>query len=223
MDEATSILFTLVILRTGMQLNVAAVQFGLSNSTAGRVFVTWLCLLWSAHFPLIRMPTWTEVVDRCPASAREQGIGQVAVMIDCTEFAPERIWLKDIAHYLFFTYKQRPTAKFVVGITTSGNFSYVSETYGGHVTDNAVVRKSGLLDVLREQRYPEGAEVLPDTGFNSLETELIKIGKFLATHLAAAGLARLDSRKKTPNSRQKQPMCGFMLNGLSVDLKTGSL
>ena len=45
MDEATSILFTLVIFRTGMQLNVAAVLFGLSTSTAGRVFVTWLCRL----------------------------------------------------------------------------------------------------------------------------------------------------------------------------------
>ena len=57
MDEETYILFTLVILRTGMHLNVAAVLFCLSTSSAGRVFVTWLCLLWSAHFPLIRMPT----------------------------------------------------------------------------------------------------------------------------------------------------------------------
>ena len=181
MDEATSILFTLVILRTGMQLNVAAVLFGSSNSTAGRVFVTWLCLSWSTHFPLIRMSTWIEVVDRCPASVRELGMGQVAVMIDCTEFATERIWLKDVAHYLFSTYKQRPTAKFVVGITTSGAFCYVSGAYGGRMTDNAVVRKSGLLDVLREQRYPEGAEILADRGFNGLETDLIKIGMFLAT------------------------------------------
>ena len=37
------------------------------------------------------------------------------------------------------------------------------------MTDNAVVRKSGLLDVLREQRYPEGAEVLADRGFNGLD------------------------------------------------------
>ena len=143
-----------------MHLNVAAVLFGLSTSTAGRVFVTWLCLLWSAHFPLIGMPTWTEVVDGCPASVHEQGMGQVAVMIDCTEFATERIWLKDVAHYLFSTYKQRPTAKFVVGITTSGAFCYVSGGCGGRMTDNAVVRKSGLLDVLREQRYPEGRKYL---------------------------------------------------------------
>ena len=187
MDEATSILFALVILRTGMQLNVAAVLFGLSNSTAGRVFVTWLCLLWSAHFPLIRMPTLIEVVDRCPASVRAQGMGQVAVMIDCTEFATERIWLKGVAHYLFSTYKQRPTAKFVVGITTSGAFCYVSGAYGGRMTDNAVVRESGLLDVLREQRYPEGAEVLADRGFNGLETDLIKIGIFLATPPSSRG------------------------------------
>ena len=39
-DEANSILFTLVMLRTGMQQNVAAAPFGLSNSTAGGVFVT---------------------------------------------------------------------------------------------------------------------------------------------------------------------------------------
>ena len=119
MDEATSSLFTLVTFRTGMQLNV----------TAGRLFVTSLCLLLSARFPLIRMPTWTEVVDRCPASVREQGMGQVAAMIDCSEFATERMWLKDVAHYLFSTYKQRPTAKFVVGITTSGAFCYVSGAY----------------------------------------------------------------------------------------------
>ena len=41
------------------------------------------------------------------------------------------------------------------------------------MTDNAVVRKSGLLDFLREQRYPEGAEVLADRGFNGLEMDLI--------------------------------------------------
>ena len=40
MDEANSILFTLVMLRTGMQQNVAAAPFALSNSTAGGVFVT---------------------------------------------------------------------------------------------------------------------------------------------------------------------------------------
>ena len=187
MDEATSIFFTLVILRTGMQLNFAAVLFGLSNSTGGRVFVTWLCLLWSAHFPLVRMPSWTEVVDRCPASVREQGMGQVAVMIDCTEFATERIWLKDLAHYLFPTYKRRLTAKFVVGITTSGAFCYVSGAYGGRMADNAVVRKSGLLDVLKEQRYPEGAEVLADRGLNGLEMDFIKIGIFLATPPSSRG------------------------------------
>ena len=39
-DEANSLLFTLVILRIGMQQNVAAAPFGLSNSPAGGVFVT---------------------------------------------------------------------------------------------------------------------------------------------------------------------------------------
>ena len=62
------ILFTLVILRN---VNVVATMFGLSTRTAGRVFVTWLGLLWSAHFPLIRMPTWAEVADGYPASVRE--------------------------------------------------------------------------------------------------------------------------------------------------------
>ena len=188
-DEANSILFTLVILRTGMQLNVAAALFGLSKSTAGRVFVTWLCLLWSAHFPLVMMPTWTEIVDGCPTSVREQGMGEVAVIIDCTEFTAERMWMKDAAHYLFSTYKQRPTVKFVVGITTSGAFCYVSDGYGGRMSDNAVVRVSGLLDVLKGQRYPEGAEVLADRGFNGLQIDLSKIGMFLTTPPSSRGRA----------------------------------
>jgi hypothetical protein len=187
MDEATSILFTLVILRTGMQLNVASVLFDLSASTAGRVFVTWLCLLHSVHFPMIRMPTWKEVVDGCPSSVRDQGMGEVAVMIDCTEFTTERMWLKDAAHYIFSTYKQRPTAKFVVGITTSGAFCYVSGGYGGRMTDNAVVRKSGILEVLREQKYPKGAEVLADKGFQGLERDLVKIGMYLSTPPCSRG------------------------------------
>ena len=62
-----------------MQFNVE--EFGLSTSTAVRVFVT---SLWGAHFPLTRMPSWAEDVDGYPASLREQGMGQVAVMIDCT-------------------------------------------------------------------------------------------------------------------------------------------
>ena len=193
MDEANSILFTLVILRTGMHLNVAAALFGLSNSTAGRVFMTWLCLLWSAHFPLVRMPTWSEVADGCPTSVRERGMGEVAVMIDCTEFTAERMSMKDAAHYLFSPYKQRPTVKFVVGITTSGAFCYVSDGYGGSMTDNAVVRKSGLLDVLKEQRYPEGAEVLADSGFNGLEMDLMKIGMFLSMPPSSRG--RLDEAR----------------------------
>ena len=92
------------------------------------------------------------------------------------------------------------------------------------MTNNAVVGKTGPLDVLRGQRYPEGAEVLADRGFNGLETDLIKIGTFLATPPSSRG--RLDETrfsKETPNSRQKQPMCGFMWNRLSMDLKSGSL
>ena len=79
-------------------------------------------------------------------------MGEVAVIIDCTKFTAEQMWMKDAAHYLFSTCKQWPTVKFVVGITTCGSFCYDSDTYGGGMTDDAVVRKSGLLDVLKNQR-----------------------------------------------------------------------
>ena len=117
-------------------------------------------------------------------------MGQVVVMTDCTEFTAEQMWIKDAAHYLFSTYKQRPTVNFVVWITTFGDFCCISGGYGGRMTDNAVVRKSGFLHVLgkqREQRYPEGAEVLADKGLNGLETNLIKIDMFLATPPSSHG------------------------------------
>ena len=117
-------------------------------------------------------------------------MGEVAVIIDCTEFTAEQMGMKDAAHYLFSTYKQRPPVKFVVGITTSGSFCYDSDAYGGGITDGAVARKSGLLDVLKDQRYPEGAELLADRGFNGLEIDPIKIGMFFATPPSSRG--RLD-------------------------------
>ena len=170
-----------MVLRTGVQLNVAAALFGVSPSTAGRVFITWLCLLWRVHFALVRLPTRAEVNDNCPESVREQGLERVAVILDATEFTAERFWESNAAYYFFSTYKHRPTVKYIVGVTTSGAICFVSDGYGGRMTDNAVVRKCGFLDLLRGMSYPFGYEVLADKGFDGLQIDLCRLGMLLVS------------------------------------------
>ena len=57
-------------------------------------------------------------------------------------------------------YKGRCTLKYLIGITPCGCISFVSDGYPGSITDDEIVRASGLLDLLER-----GDAVMADRGF----------------------------------------------------------
>ena len=57
-------------------------------------------------------------------------------------------------------YKHRYTAKILAGVTPNGGFSFVSEAYGGRISNPQIVKASGWLDTIEELD-----RILADKGF----------------------------------------------------------
>ena len=82
------------------------------------------------------------------------------VIIDCTEIFIEKPSCFRAQSGTYSSYKSHNTAKALIGIAPHGAVTFVSELYGGHCSDKAIVEDCGILQLLEE-----GDSVMADRGF----------------------------------------------------------
>ena len=96
-----------------------------------------------------------------PECFRKSFKDKVAVIIDCFEVFIERPSNLLARAATWSTYKHHNTAKFLIGITPQGVMSYISDVWGGRVSDKYLTEHCGILAKLLP-----GDIVLTDRGFD---------------------------------------------------------
>ncbi|XP_067132207.1 uncharacterized protein [Centruroides vittatus] len=151
----------LMRIRLNLSLEDLAYRFNISKATICRIFDKWLHIL---YIRLSRLIVWPErdVLQKTMPKEFKKTIGsKIAVIIDCFELFVERPSSLDARYLTLSQYKQHNTIKFLIGVTPQGSVSFISEPWGGRVSDKHLMEHSGLLKYLLP-----GDLVLADRGFN---------------------------------------------------------
>jgi len=91
------------------------------------------------------------------------------VISNATEVYIEKPSNPEAQQLAFSTYKNTNTLKALVVITPSGSVCFLSDLYGGCISDKEITSKSGFIDKLQR-----GDEVMADRGFNIQEMLALK-------------------------------------------------
>ena len=111
----------------------------------------------------------------------------------------------------FSSYKHHNTIKILVGITPQGTISFVSEAWGGPVSDKFITDNCGFLE-----KVIPGDMVMTDRGFTITESVGLRNAK-LVIPAFTKGKSQLD-----PVDVEQTRMLEFMLN-VSLDCLDGNL
>ena len=169
--------FTLMVLRTALPLIVLSTLFGVSASTGGRAFTTWLNFLYRSFMPMVRLPSLEEVFKYTPSNFSRQGYDRMIMLLDATEVPIPHSWQTEMNWATYSSYKSKQTAKLLVGTTPGGAICFVSDAFPGRTTDVDVVRNSDLVGKMVEGGLGnQGCSLMADRGFNPMSPLLLRKG-----------------------------------------------
>ena len=157
--------FVLVLCRfkVGLLEEDLAARFRISQSLVSRIIVTWTNFMYYRFKELEVFPDRQIVELHKPACFKNKYKG-TTVIIDATEIYIEKPSNPEAQQVTFSTYKNSNTLKTLVGITPSGSVCFISDLYGGLISDKEITSKSGFIN-----KFQRGDEVMADRGFNIQE------------------------------------------------------
>ena len=121
-------------------------RFAISPTTMYKIFTTWIIVMSKAMEVIYPWPSGEQV--RSVTPERFLPYPNTRVIIDCTEFHIQRPSSLNSQVDTFSFYKSHNTFKRLVGISSGGVITFVLHLRGGRVSDKAITKSSGLLEVL---------------------------------------------------------------------------
>ena len=179
-------IIVLMKLRLNAPLQDLAYRFVVSVSTILRIFFHWIVVMDKRLFRFVYWPDRDQLWRTMPQCFQYAFGKKTTVVIDCFEVFIERPSNLLARAQTFSSYKHHNTIKIMVGITPQGTISFVSEAWGGRVSDKFITENCGFLDKL----IP-GDMVMADRGFTITESVGLRNAK-LVIPAFTKGKSQLD-------------------------------
>ncbi|KYN50570.1 hypothetical protein ALC57_07107, partial [Trachymyrmex cornetzi] len=117
---------------------------------------------------LIIWPITTSIRRNLPREFRGKYYN-VQSIIDCLEIEIQKPTNPVHQSITWSEYKKCNTLKYLISATPDGHINFISEGFGGRITDAAIVEESQYL-----QKLPDGCAVMADRGFKHIDHMLQK-------------------------------------------------
>ncbi|XP_046589297.1 uncharacterized protein LOC124293242 isoform X2 [Neodiprion lecontei] len=159
MNLRSKIIMTFIKLKHNLSYAILAVLFKYSSlSQCRRVVLKIIDMLYVCLKEGIPFPDKDEISKNLPVCFDD--FRNVRIVLDCTEIFIQRPKNLCCQQASYSRYKSTYTIKFMTGVTPGGIISFISEMYGGRVSDDAIFEQSKILNYLEK-----GEAIMVDKGF----------------------------------------------------------
>lgn len=150
---------TLCRLKLGLKEQDLAYRFQIAQSTVSRIITTWLNFMF---YKFKEVPIWPsrQSIDHFMPDCFRAMYPCTRCIIDATELFIEMPSNPSAQQLTFSSYKNHNTLKALVGITPSGAVCFISDLYGGNISDKKLTVECGILKLLES-----GDSIMADRGF----------------------------------------------------------
>ena len=148
-------------LRLNSPIEDLSYRFGVSVSSVSRILLKWLKQMDIRLQDLIIWPEREELQRTMPECFKVSFGTKVAIIIDCFEVFIERPSNLEARACTWSNYKHKNTVKILLGIAPQGVIAFVSESWGGRVSDKYLTEHCGIL-----RKLLPGDVILADRGFD---------------------------------------------------------